>query len=135
MMQFTGKNVEPLERNMMRGMYVRRLKDFTEEQREISENTTLLTRLLEGMKMDQEANEKNANKKTEGTVNVGPHNEGWDGNFSSKQKDEVDVLLEEAGSEKTRIERTNHKKAEKDKSVVGEWDSLDNSIGHPKQQT
>lgn len=52
MMQFTGKNVETLERNMMRGMYIRRLKDFAEEQREIAENQTMLDRLLEGMKMD-----------------------------------------------------------------------------------
>ena len=34
MMQFTGKEVAELERNMMRGMYIRRLKDFAEEQRE-----------------------------------------------------------------------------------------------------
>ena len=36
---------------MVRGLFVRKLKDFAEEQREISENHTLLQRLLEDMKL------------------------------------------------------------------------------------
>ena len=42
---FTGKNVEPLERNMMRGMFIRKLKDFAEDARDLTENQTLLERL------------------------------------------------------------------------------------------
>ena len=48
---FTGRDLEPLERNLVRGLFVRRLKDFAEEQREVSENRTLLERLLEDMKL------------------------------------------------------------------------------------
>lgn len=54
MMQFKGKPVDNLERNMMRGLYIRKLKDFAEEQREIGENQTLLHRLLEGLKMSDQ---------------------------------------------------------------------------------
>jgi hypothetical protein len=35
---FTGKNLEPLERNMIRGMFIRKLKDFAEDMRELTEN-------------------------------------------------------------------------------------------------
>ena len=42
---FTGKKVEPLERNMMRGMFIRKLKDFAEDTRDLTENQTLLERL------------------------------------------------------------------------------------------
>ena len=38
---FTGKKVEPLERNMMRGMFIRKLKDFAEDARDLTENQTL----------------------------------------------------------------------------------------------
>ena len=34
MMQFKGENVTNIERNMMRGMFKRKLKDFAEDQRE-----------------------------------------------------------------------------------------------------
>lgn len=48
---FTGRDLEPLERNLMRGLFIRKLKDFSEELREESENKTLLSRLLEDMKL------------------------------------------------------------------------------------
>ena len=51
-MQFTNKEVDNLERNLMRGMYIRRLKDFADIQREQTENVSILERLLQGMKMD-----------------------------------------------------------------------------------
>ena len=35
---FTGRDLDPLERNMVRGLFIRKLKDFAEEQREVSEN-------------------------------------------------------------------------------------------------
>ena len=39
---FTGRDLDPLEQHMVRGLFIRKLKDFAEEQREISENQTLL---------------------------------------------------------------------------------------------
>ena len=45
MLGFTGKKVEPLERNMMRGLFIRKLKDFAEDTKELAENTTMLQRL------------------------------------------------------------------------------------------
>ena len=45
MLGFTGKKVEPLERNMMRGLFIRKLKDFAEDSKELAENTTMLQRL------------------------------------------------------------------------------------------
>ena len=35
---FTGRDMDPLEQNMIRGLFIRKLKDFAEEQREVSEN-------------------------------------------------------------------------------------------------
>ena len=43
-----GKNLDPLERNLIRGMFIRKLKDFAEDQRERNENITMHQRLLEG---------------------------------------------------------------------------------------
>jgi hypothetical protein len=43
---FSGRNLDPLERNLMRGLFIRKLKDFAEEIREESENKSLLDRLL-----------------------------------------------------------------------------------------
>ncbi|CDW71429.1 UNKNOWN [Stylonychia lemnae] len=42
---FTGKKLDPLERNMMRGMFIRKLKDFAEDSKDLAENQTLLQRL------------------------------------------------------------------------------------------
>ena len=35
---FTGRDLDPLERNIIRGLFIRKLKDFAEEQKEMSEN-------------------------------------------------------------------------------------------------
>ena len=43
MKQFQGTNIDHLERNMMRGMFRRKLKDFAELQRE-NEGQTLIDR-------------------------------------------------------------------------------------------
>ena len=45
MMQFKGTGVDKLERNMMRGMFLRKIKDFSELQYEKSQNLTLKHRL------------------------------------------------------------------------------------------
>ena len=42
MCQFEGKKVEPLERNMMRGLFIRKLKDFAEDQKSMAENESLM---------------------------------------------------------------------------------------------
>ena len=52
MMQgFLGRKIKPLERNMMRGMFIRKIKDFAEDAREQAENETLLDRIKGEMKM------------------------------------------------------------------------------------
>ena len=48
---FTGRDLDPLEQNMIRGLFIRKLKDFAEEQREVSENHSLLQRLLADLKL------------------------------------------------------------------------------------
>ena len=41
MMEFKGTGVDNLERNMMRGMFLRKIKDFSEQQYERSQNHSL----------------------------------------------------------------------------------------------
>lgn len=42
---FLGRKIKPLERNMMRGMFIRRMKDFNEEMQELAKQETMLDRL------------------------------------------------------------------------------------------
>jgi hypothetical protein len=44
MMQFQNTNIDYLEKNMMRGMFRRKLKDFAEMQKENQEYVSLLDR-------------------------------------------------------------------------------------------
>jgi len=44
MMQFQNKNIDYLEKNMMRGMFRRKLKDFAELQKETLDSVSLLDR-------------------------------------------------------------------------------------------
>ena len=44
MLQFQNKNIDHLEKNMMRGMFRRKLKDFAELQKEQQESVSLLDR-------------------------------------------------------------------------------------------
>ncbi|CDW85794.1 UNKNOWN [Stylonychia lemnae] len=53
---FSGKQLEPLERNMMRGMFIRKLKDFAEDARNLTENQTLLERLKGDMGLPTKQN-------------------------------------------------------------------------------
>ena len=46
---FLGRKIEPLERNMMRGMFIRKIKDFAEEAKELAENETMFERLKREM--------------------------------------------------------------------------------------
>lgn len=48
MMQFKNQNIDYLEKNMMRGMFRRKLKDFAELQRETQENVSLFDRFKQG---------------------------------------------------------------------------------------
>jgi hypothetical protein len=48
---FSSKNLEPLERNLFRGLFIRKLKDFSETQKEMIDNKSLLERLREDMKI------------------------------------------------------------------------------------
>jgi hypothetical protein len=41
MMGFVGRKVKPLERNMMRGLFIRNLKDFAEDMADKNENETM----------------------------------------------------------------------------------------------
>ena len=45
MKQFRSRDIDPLERNLMRGMFRRKLKDFAEQQIENHEDVPLLDRL------------------------------------------------------------------------------------------
>lgn len=52
MMQgFIGRKIEPLERNMMRGLFIRKIKDFAEEAKILAENETLLQRLKKDLRL------------------------------------------------------------------------------------
>ena len=51
MKEFQGKDIDPLEKNMMRGMFRRKLKDFGEQQDE--NNYSIIERLTE-VKFDNE---------------------------------------------------------------------------------
>lgn len=49
MTEFENKKLDPMEKNMIRGMFQRKLKDFAEKQQENSKNkTSLLERLTGG---------------------------------------------------------------------------------------
>lgn len=43
--QFIGKPIDPLESNMMRGMFTRKLKDFSELQSEQQKSVSMLERV------------------------------------------------------------------------------------------
>ena len=45
MKQFVNSNIEPLERNLMRGMFRRKLKDFNEHLQENHDNFSLFDRM------------------------------------------------------------------------------------------
>lgn len=63
MMQgFLGRKIEPLERNMMRGMFIRKIKDFAEDARDQAENETMLERIMGEMKLPSSP-EKERSKK------------------------------------------------------------------------
>ena len=48
MMQFQNQNIDYLEKNMMRGMFRRKLKDFAELQKETQDSVSLLDRFKKG---------------------------------------------------------------------------------------
>ena len=48
MMQFQNSNIDYLEKNMMRGMFRRKLKDFAEQQKENQEYVSFLDRFKQG---------------------------------------------------------------------------------------
>jgi len=55
MKQFKDSNVDYFERNMMRGMFRRKLKDFAEQQVEAQESVSLIDRLrLNNFKEEQD---------------------------------------------------------------------------------
>jgi hypothetical protein len=43
---FEGKKLKPLERNLMRGLFIRKLKDFVEEQNAFARKHTWHSRLI-----------------------------------------------------------------------------------------
>lgn len=45
MRDFVGRDIDNLERNMMRGMFRRKLKDFAEMQREVTRDVPMIERL------------------------------------------------------------------------------------------
>lgn len=45
MKEFKGRDIDHLERNMMRGMFIRKLKDFAEQQQNNAEEIQLIDRL------------------------------------------------------------------------------------------
>ena len=60
MKQFEGKQINGLERNMMRGLFMRNLKDFAEETKKNSKKT-LLERLKGGTEIINEEEEQDMN--------------------------------------------------------------------------
>jgi hypothetical protein len=46
MMGFVGKKIKPLERNMIRGLFVRNLKDFSEQRNALQRSETLYEKLM-----------------------------------------------------------------------------------------
>ena len=97
MKDFVGANIDNLEKNMMRGMFRRRLKDFAEKQADTHESTTMIDRLK--MKKFELENEEELKAKQEFRMKVygspgkrdrrpissgGPNTEGvledWEGN-------------------------------------------------------
>jgi hypothetical protein len=54
MNDFVGKKIKPIERNMIRGLFIRNLKDYTEKVLTANENETILQKLTRFMKDDDE---------------------------------------------------------------------------------
>jgi hypothetical protein len=59
---FSNSHIDNLERNMMRGMFLRKLKDFAEQQKENHENMSLIDR----MQKDRDKEEKSEEFSEEG---------------------------------------------------------------------
>ena len=69
MKQFEGKQINGLERNMMRGLFMRNLKDFAEETKKNSKKT-LLERLKGGTEIMNEEEDMNDVSALQGTTQM-----------------------------------------------------------------
>ncbi|TNV82700.1 hypothetical protein FGO68_gene10121 [Halteria grandinella] len=60
MKEFVGQRIDPLEKNLMRGMFRRKLKDFAETQRDNNQHLTLIERLKMGHYEEEDENDVKA---------------------------------------------------------------------------
>lgn len=65
MKSYEGGHLQEIDKKLMRGIYLRNIKDFQEDYDEVMGNKTLLSRLKDDMKIDSSWKLKNMNSNKE----------------------------------------------------------------------
>ena len=58
MMSYAGQKLKSIDKKLLRGIYVRKIKDFKEDQREKQGNKSIFQNLLEGFKLNPSFKDK-----------------------------------------------------------------------------